>query len=539
MRHRVLLSAIIFSLCLLVSCAAQTAVQEPLTLQVLTEHSPSDGMNYQVEQIAAAFMEGHDGVTVEIEYLPTDAEERSLYLYQLRVEIMSGQGPDVYLLPTRGLLYDNLKTYFNSLGGITSYKVEPLFSDVVLAMENGVFQDVSTYYDNDHELHTENLHQTVMDAGIWNGARYLLPIRYNMPVLITDPNELSFRLTSDLTILDLAEKAIAAGDTAFATALQMPEDFSAFSQLLDYKAGSVLVSQDLFAKYLLLYQQVKALCAKPFQSFREKTFQRMWGDHPEQIKPSMEEWEQVDPYGLFYYYCETHSFSADQLYWQTEGFPIFIGDICSTLHNAAINQYLGTQTIVQPLRCADGSIAAEVTFYGAVGASCESPELAYDFLREFLTEEAQWDLLRPRSEYANADIWNIPPESQCRGFVENSWPVRTKGSVQHLWDTIQYQIYSGISYQGLGISSGPLAQLEAARARAKRFKNAIILTDEDLPILFTPIDEVRFPITLPENESMAWALAQLNEEDGTPTDVDIDALAEQLHQNLWWHLAEG
>ena len=84
-----------------------------------------------------------------------------------------------------------------------------------------------------------------------------------------------------------------------------------------------------------------------------------------------------------------------------------------------------------------------------------------------------------------------------------------------------------------------MAQLEAARARAKRFKNAIILTDEDLPILFTPIDEVRFPVTLPEDESMAWALAQLNEEDGTPTDVDIDALAGQLYQNLWWHLAEG
>jgi len=50
---------------------------------------------------------------------------------------------------------------------------------------------------------------------------------------------------------------------------------------------------------------------------------------------------------------------------------------------------------------------------------------------------------------------------------------------------------------------------------------------------------VRFPVILPEEESFEHALTLLNEEDGTPTDVDIDALAQQVYQSLWFHLMEG
>ena len=53
------------------------------------------------------------------------------------------------------------------------------------------------------------------------------------------------------------------------------------------------------------------------------------------------------------------------------------------------------------------------------------------------------------------------------------------------------------------------------------------------------IDEVRFPITVAGTDAPEAALPQLNGEDGTPTDTDIDELAQQVYQGLWWHLAEG
>ena len=135
MKQRILLGGLLLSLCLLVGCATQTAAQEPITLRVLTEQSLSDGMNDQVEQIAAAFMASHDGVTVEIEFPPEDEEERDLYLYQLRTEIMAGGGPDIYLMPTGGTRYKSN----NSGRSVHTYSVEPLFSDVAQAIQNGIF----------------------------------------------------------------------------------------------------------------------------------------------------------------------------------------------------------------------------------------------------------------------------------------------------------------------------------------------------------------------------------------------------------------
>lgn len=68
---------------------------------------------------------------------------------------------------------------------------------------------------------------------------------------------------------------------------------------------------------------------------------------------------------------------------------------------------------------------------------------------------------------------------------------------------------------------------------------ALQFRDEEIPALSWDIDEVRFPITVAGTDAPEAALPQLNGEDGTPTDTDIDELAQQVYQGLWWHLAEG
>ena len=143
MKRKLMLGGLLLSLCLLIGCTSQTADPETTTLRVLTERSLSDGMNYQAEQIAAAFVASHDGVTVEIEFPPEDEDERTLYLYQMRTEIMAGGGPDVYLLPTKGVLNKEFSTAYGD--GVETYEVEPLFADINLSIRNGVFQDIGTY----------------------------------------------------------------------------------------------------------------------------------------------------------------------------------------------------------------------------------------------------------------------------------------------------------------------------------------------------------------------------------------------------------
>ena len=177
------------------------------------------------------------------------------------------------------------------------------------------------------------------------------------------------------------------------------------------------------------------------------------------------------------------------------------------------------------MRSTDGAVIAEVTYYGAVGSGCETPALAYDFLRTFLTEDYQWDLVRPRAPRTNIDFWNLPQEQQVDGLIENSWPVRTDGSPSYLWDSLQYQnFHEGYVYENYH----------------KLLKsNDLDITDADMPILEETIDEVRFPICQPYEESLSYVLTLLNNEDGTPTEADIDELAEQVYRYLWWHLAEG
>ena len=96
-----------------------------------------------------------------------------------------------------------------------------------------------------------------------------------------------------------------------------------------------------------------------------------------------------------------------------------------------------------------------------------------------------------------------------------------------LWDTMQYQM--------LCVCSSYWRQSNQISREIQK----AVLTDADIPALSWDIDEVRFPVTISGTDSLEYALSQLNEPDGTPTDADIDALAQQVYQGLWWHLAEG
>ena len=68
---------------------------------------------------------------------------------------------------------------------------------------------------------------------------------------------------------------------------------------------------------------------------------------------------------------------------------MFVGGLDFAIHNAVIAKAEGVDLGIYPLRSTDGSVTADITFYGAVTSGCKNPELAYEFLRYFLTEESQ------------------------------------------------------------------------------------------------------------------------------------------------------
>ena len=103
------------------------------------------------------------------------------------------------------------------------------------------------------------------------------------------------------------------------------------------------------------------------------------------------------------------------------------------------------------------------------------------------------------------------------GLIEEGWPVRSIGAAEPLWDVCM-KIYQ---------RSGDEAY------REKLF--AVTLTDEDLPILNTQIDEVRFATVYLDEQIIGTRRQALYDSEFT----DSGKLADQIIKELEHHLAEG
>ena len=515
-------------------CGTGHGTEPTHTLWVVTEVSCSDGMNLQAEIIAKRMEKEHPGLTVRLDILPTDPQEREITLKQLRTKIMSGNGPDVFLLPTGNTLTtDYTNEHLHRLTRNT--EIEPLFLDVNQAMRSGQFLDLTAFYDGDQALDTAALKQEIMDAGTVGNRRYVLPLRFNIPVICTDPMlwesyDISReKLTSggpDL-VWTLLEQA---GGAPICAGVQLPTDLTLFSKTFDYEQEQLLLSPKALADYMRLYQRWRSAAVPGEQTLLQAALTETMSYVEDPTWRSILEEPNKDLFRTIRSYNTLSNYVCTDLHWSTKSFPLFSCSMADSLETLAVAKTYEAiygekrELLCFPWRDSSGAVTANVTYWGAVGSGTAEPELSYDFLRQFLEEEFQWDAYRPRQD----DSGKRPQaEVQCAGQVENSWPVRTSGSAAALWETLCYQ------NRKMAFSGRKESNQIGAAARALSFR------DPDIPALFWAIDEVRFPVTISGTDSLEYALSQLNEPDGTPTDVDIDALAQQVYQGLWWHLAEG
>lgn len=455
---------------------------ETIELWVLTEKTTVDHMNYQAKEIAKLIEKEYENVEIRLDILPYDEEERALYLESLRVQILAGDGPDIYLFPTS----NQLRVKEGIL--LFTQEVDLLFSDVAQSMHNGLFYDISQFYDADEELEKGRLVNAVMDAGCIGDARYVLPFHYNYGVVyaLTDELEASGMDVEAIEsgILGLYQTAIATGEPLRACGAECTKTkLSLFGQVIDYENQEVAVSPETFAEYLELYQQIKTLMGS-------KTFHRVSVSITDYLQPEVNE-----------------NLYSGQLF----SFPMRVGTLDHLLPYKMMANAEELELTTIPLRGVDGKLTAEVTYYGAVGSGCEHPELAYEYLRLFLTEEYQWENTRPQS---TAEKYY---SEETDGLVSPGWPVMTEGSVNTMWDRVRSQYYHVLG-------TGMTAEKKAVLGKK--------LTDEDLPILQTEIDQAVFPVLELDNEyTKTFRSVHANS--------DFLAEAEELIQELAWHVAEG
>ena len=446
-------------------------------LRVLIEQSDSDdsdGFYRQITLWIEEFEAAHN-VTVTLEVLPLDEGSRQPMVQKIRTEIMAGKGPDILLVPAVGsdIARVNGRTY--------------LIEDVPLAMRKGLFYDISEFYDADTDLKTEQLQPAVMEAGVMDGARYVLPLRYDIPVFFVETDQFEktglSRELFDKNLFELMDCVIAMGNSYEAYNFRMHWIYpqfvmNAFSQVFDYDEGELVLTQEDLETFFQSYQNY----------WLRILYSVAYGDVP--VRP------------ILYQYLSNGE------YWtkQTDSF-LLIHSLQNALETVAIGKMNGATLETYPLRSVDGKIVADVTFYGAITAGCRNPELAYAFLRAFLTEDFQWER---NLMGAGGKAWKL---------ASYGWPVRTEGSVSALAEAVENRPL--ISY--------------TTRKYPVAFAG---LTEEDLSVVSCSVDAAQFPIALERDLwKTLWTLVDNKEK--VPTDVDISQLAEEWIEKLRVHIEEG
>ena len=133
---------------------------------------------------------------VAITFIPPMGAERAAYLDRMRVEIMAGGGPDVFLMACHGLK-------INETTGAVE-ETENLFEFPENAMEIGLFLPLDDYMEN-HTQYTEWDKQTqaVLAAGRNEEGQQLIPLVYSLPVIVYDREEFEYTPTRELSWNDM------------------------------------------------------------------------------------------------------------------------------------------------------------------------------------------------------------------------------------------------------------------------------------------------------------------------------------------------
>ena len=140
-------------------------------------------------------------------------------------------------------------------------------------------------------------------------------------------------------------------------------------------------------------------------------------------------------------------------------------------------------------------------FYGAVGAGSKQPELAYEFISMFLTEDFS--------------VEHFPVSS----VVTIGWPARYRGNAEEL----SQQRISSETFAYFAMVDGQDALPE--------------IKDEDIILLNAKIDRVQY-FTALEGE-LSTIITTLNDpETDAALPVDIDAVAKEFYDKLYFYLYE-
>jgi len=153
--------------------------------------------NLYLQGLAAEIKKACNIEKFVFEVLPQSGVERETILQRLRTEIMSGGGPDLFIMDTKLEPMD----YERAIGE----DAMPLINFPEKSMEIGLFLPLDEYMEN-HTQFTDWNNQTkaVMDAGRNEEGQLIIPLTYTLPIFIYPKSAIDPSI-SEMTMWDILE----------------------------------------------------------------------------------------------------------------------------------------------------------------------------------------------------------------------------------------------------------------------------------------------------------------------------------------------
>lgn len=148
------------SAAVMVGCGKGQESEETEKLTVCT----GSMQEYEVRKLVEAWQTMNDGIETEMIVVPSDDTLAETKITELRTEIMSGGGPDVFIMPCD----ENTE----------KEDAPELFPNPEKAMYSDLFLPLDDYISDAQYMDPDGWNQTIMDSGKTEEGQVLLPLTY-------------------------------------------------------------------------------------------------------------------------------------------------------------------------------------------------------------------------------------------------------------------------------------------------------------------------------------------------------------------------
>ena len=335
---------------------------EPVPISVyLPKQYADSSIHYPLYQKLLDYQKSHPNIELTfVTSASNDSTEREAVINQLSAEILSGGGPDLFIME------GYRRTDIN------------LFPDIEKAMVNGTFLDLTEAMEKQRLSREVDFYTAVLDAGRWEGRQYILPLSFSVPLMISATDVLNasnFDLQRAMHTMDsLLTELLRIHEEQPILVITSIDPLGVLAQpVLDYEAHQVRLDTSAVRRALEL----------------EKIFRT--GDIAYDLAR-----------GLF---DDTNLAQVQDEF--AEGVPFAVlRDSKFGISLLRQCQALGIKVSVMPIPNEEGTITAKIGSYAMGNRNTKYPEEVADLLLYLVSEECQ-------SAAAYADYDQLPVRKGC------------------------------------------------------------------------------------------------------------------------------